>query len=57
MQRSELEGLVSVYENGFEEIESVLEDNSLSASEKIDTISAVINGESVGDEDDDEDDE
>jgi hypothetical protein len=49
MQRNELEGLVSVYEGGFEEIQSILDDDELTAREKVEAIDDVVSGE---DEDD-----
>lgn len=45
MQRNEMEGLVSVYEGGFEEIQDILEDDELTAEEKIDAICDVVYGE------------
>jgi hypothetical protein len=45
MERNDLEGLVSVYEGGFEEIQGILEDEDLTAREKVDAISDVVYGD------------
>lgn len=42
MQRSELEGLVAVYERGFAAIQEILEDDEIRARDKIDAICEVV---------------
>lgn len=56
MVRGDLEGLVSVYEGGYEEIQGILEDDELTALEKVDAISDVVYGDEAADSDDNESD-
>lgn len=56
MDRGDLEGLISVYEGGYEEIQGILEDNELSTLEKVDAISDVVYGDEDADTDDKESD-
>jgi hypothetical protein len=57
MRRNELEELVSTLEAGFHEIESILDDDTLSDREKIDAIAAVTDDNGDGDDSDSETDE
>jgi hypothetical protein len=58
MTRNELEELVSTLESGFQEVESILEDDTLSNREKIDAIAAIAYDEDLeSDEEDTETDE
>lgn len=52
MDRNELEGLVSVYEGGFEQIQSILDDGELTSREKLDAIGDVVLGDDESEDDD-----
>ncbi len=52
MQRNDFESTVALYESGYDSIESVLDDDALSAREKLDAIEDIVYG--TDDESDDE---
>ncbi len=53
MEANDFERTLAVYEAGYDSIESVLDDDSLGARDKVDAIADIVYGE---DDDDDADD-
>jgi hypothetical protein len=54
VERNDLEGLIAVYEGGFTEIQSIIDDPDLTSREKVDEIADIVYGDTEeGDEEED----